>query len=325
MGRMWATVDRVLREGFSDEDSPLYQRVNSFLVILILISVVSVVLASVQPLYEEYQLLFDLSEVVVVTIFTAEYLINIYVAKNRWGYVLGVWGIIDLLAILPSILLMFDIRALKVARVLRVLRFLRLMRILRVLKLAKVAARQYEKRKTAGLNTVKLDLQIYFIALLSALVISSTLVFYAEETVPSTLFTSIPASMWWGIVTITTTGYGDMAPVTIAGRVVAGLTMLTGLALFGLLMNVVGKAMLASLFGAADLEGHGGGEGKGLAAQLRTTAGAAVPGHDAVVAGGHPAGGGTLVCARGHSLSEEWRFCPACGVPVGDQGPEGPR
>jgi voltage-gated potassium channel len=322
MGGLGATVDRVLREGFSDEDSPLYQRINSLLVILILISVVSVVMASVQPLYQEYQLLFDVSEIVIVAIFTAEYLINIYVSQNRWGYILGVWGIIDLLAILPSILLMFDIRALKVARVLRVLRFLRLMRILRVLKLAKVAARQYEKRKTAGFNTVKMDLQIYLIALLSALVISSTLVFYAEETVPNTLFTSIPASMWWGIVTITTTGYGDMIPTTIAGRVVAAFTMITGLALFGLLMNVVGKAMLSSLFGAPDLEGHPVGEAKALVG-----GGPAEPrgaGHDLLSERGAMADVGPLVCERGHVLREGWRYCPACGSRAADPGASGP-
>ena len=187
------------------------------IVALILVSIVSVTLASVSDLYQRYRLLFDVSEALVVSLFTLEYAINIYVAPDRKAYVFGLWGAIDLLAILPSILLLFDLRALKVTRVLRVMRFLRLLRILRVLKLAKLAARQYDRSREKRLNTLKLDLQIYLIALLSAVVIFSTLEFYAEEFVPNTQFTSIPAAMWWCIVTITTTGYGDMSPATVLG------------------------------------------------------------------------------------------------------------
>jgi hypothetical protein len=69
-----------------------------------------------------------------------------------------------------------------------------------------------------------------------------------------TPFTSVPQSMWWSIVTLTTVGYGDMYPVTVFGRIVAAFTMLLGLALFGMLMNIVGKAMMAALFGSEDLD-----------------------------------------------------------------------
>ena len=62
----------------------------------------------------------------------------------------------------------------------------------------------------------------------------------------------IPAALWWAIVTITTTGSGDLIPVTLAGQVVAGATMISGLALFGLVMSVIGRGLLASLFGQAD-------------------------------------------------------------------------
>lgn len=305
----WGRCDRWLHEGFGDEDSPLFRAVNGVIVALILVSIVSVTLASVSDLYQHYRLLFDVSEALIVSLFTLEYAINIYVAPDRKAYVFGLWGAIDLLAILPSILLLFDLRALKVTRVLRVMRFLRLLRILRVLKLAKLAARQYDRSREKRLNTLKLDLQIYLIALLSAVVIFSTLEFYAEEFVPNTQFTSIPAAMWWCIVTITTTGYGDMSPATVSGRVIAAATMLTGLALFGLLMNVVGKAMLSSLFGAADLETHD--EALRRAEEVvagrrrRRAAGVAdeaplPPPSDAA-------------CACGAVLQATWRLCPLCG------------
>jgi voltage-gated potassium channel len=306
-------VDHTLREGFANEHSALYREMHAFIMVLIFVSVISVTLASMQDVYAEHELLFEWSEIVIVSIFTAEFLINIYVAEDRKKYLLG-WGIIDFLAIAPTILLMLDIRALKVARVLRVLRFLRLMRILRVLKLAKVASQQFERRKEQRLNTLRMDLQIYFIALFSAVTIFSTLEFYAEEQVPGTLFVHIPATMWWCIVTITTTGYGDMVPSTVAGKIVAAATMLAGLALFGLLMNVVGKAMLSSLFGSTDLDAHDETVRKAeeAQAQRRGKAGSEA----APEAPSRPASTVEMTCACGEPLNPRWRLCPHCGTPT---------
>jgi voltage-gated potassium channel len=304
VGRVGKRVDWFLREGFGNEDSALFHSINRVIVALIFVSVASVVLASVPGIYAEYKPLFDASEAVIVAIFTAEYLINIYVAADRKRYIFGPWGIIDLLAVLPSILLFLDLRALKVGRVLRILRFLRMVRVLRVLKLAKTAVRQQRESRERRFKTLKLDLQIYLIALFSAVTILSTLEFYAEAEVANTSFTSIPAAMWWCMVTLTTTGYGDMCPSTIVGRAIAAITMLTGLALFAMLMNVIGKTMLASLFGASDLESH-------EHAVQRTV----VPPID---------GEGTGWTARGSAraassapLGHSWPFCPQCGAVVG--------
>jgi voltage-gated potassium channel len=307
LARAGRRIDHFLHEGFGNEDSPLYHAINRVIVGLILLSVVSVTLASVRSIYEGHELIFDLSEVLVVTLFTIEYAINIYVAPNRKKYLLGPWGIIDLLAILPSILLLFDLRALKVTRVLRILRFLRLLRILRVLKLAKVAVRQYEKSREQRFNTLKMDVQIYLIALLSVITIFSTLAFYAEEEVANTAFTSIPAAMWWCIVTITTTGYGDMVPATVAGRVIAGGAMLSGLALFSLLMNVVGKTMLSSLFGSHEIGVDDQAAGKpALATPQHAPHGAS----DQTPPAGNAA---SSLCACGAPLAPGWRLCPYCG------------
>ena len=299
LARAGRRIDHILHEAFGNEDSPLYHAVNRVIVGLILFSVVSVVLASVRSIYEPYRLIFDLSELVIVTLFTIEYAINIYVATDRKKYLLGPWGIIDLLAILPSILLLLDLRALKVTRILRILRFLRLLRMLRVLKLAKVAVRQYEKSREQRFNTLKMDVQIYLIALFSVLTIFSTLAFYAEEEVPNTAFTSIPAAMWWCIVTITTTGYGDMVPVTVTGRIIAGAAMLSGLALFSLLMNVVGKTMLSSLFGSHEIGLDEAAKGPEAAAPQYPPQGAEAK--------------AAALCACGTPLAPGWRLCPYCG------------
>ncbi len=250
----WYHIDQFLNEAFLQEESRIYRIVNDIIVVLIFFSIGSIIIASVEEIYLKYQTFFDVSENIVVGIFTFEYFANIYVAQHKRSYIFGPWGIIDFLAIAPSYINMFDLRAIKVLRVLRILRFLRLLRMLRLLKLAKHATTQYEKRKERKIDTLKMDLQIYFIALFSIVVISSTLIYYAERNVEGTLFTSIPKAMWWAIVTITTVGYGDMYPLTVIGRIIASITMLCGLALFGLLMNVMGKSMMSSLFGAADLE-----------------------------------------------------------------------
>jgi voltage-gated potassium channel len=308
VNRAWHRIDLFLHEGFGNEDSALFHSVNRVIVVLIFVSVVSVTLATVPGIYERYHLLFDVEEAVIVSIFTLEYLINIYVAPDRKRYIFGVWGIIDLLAVLPSILLLLDLRALKVGRVLRIMRFLRLLRTLRVLKLARTAVRQHRESRERRFNTLKIDIQIYLIALFSAVTILSTLEFYAEEEVQNTTFTSIPAAMWWCMVTITTTGYGDMYPATVPGRIIAAVTMLTGLALFALLMNVVGKTMLASLFGVSDLDSHH---------ELLKKAPTPAP-EGAHLVEGH-AGPEEDRCACGAALLPAWRFCPDCGtgVPAG--------
>ena len=251
----WGSIDRFLHEGFGNEESNLYRIINDFIVFLIFFSILSILLASVQSIEAKYKTFFDISDWVVVFFFTVEYAANIYVAKRKKSYIFGIWGIIDFLSIIPTYLTGgIDLRAVKVLRILRVLRFLRMLRMLRLLKLAKKATAEYESSKAAKFSTLKMDLQIYFIALFTVLVTFSTAEYYIERGVEGTQFTSIPQAMWWCIVTITTVGYGDMYPVTPLGRIVAGMAMLCGVALFGLLMNVIGKSMMSSLFGASDLE-----------------------------------------------------------------------
>jgi len=108
-------------------------------------------------------------------------------------------------------------------------------------------------------------------------------------------------------VTITTTGYGDMYPATVPGRLVAAATMITGLALFGLLMNVVGKAMLTSLFGSEDLETHG---------QIHVVEASQTTDKAPEDAARALAAGSISVCGCGQPLSPTWRLCPMCGTPT---------
>lgn len=284
---VWSLAMTALRawlaQAFLDEESPRYERVQRFIMFWIVLSVFSMVLETVPAFAARHQGWLDLVENVVVALFTAEYLVNVWVAPSKKRYVFGVWGIIDLLAVLPSLILMLNIGS---AEFLAVMRVMRVLRILRVLKLAKVAAHKFNDRQKRG--PALMDLQIFMIALFSALTIWSTLAYHAEHGEAATKFTSIPLAMWWGISTLTGTAYGDIYPTTLWGRVVAACTALTGLALFGLLMTVIGEALHATLFGG------GGGRAHGKAAA-------------------DPA---PSSCACGQLLSNSWNLCPQCGAKV---------
>ena len=279
------TLRSWLEEAFLAERSPRFIRVQRFVMFWIFLSVGSMVLETVPWLSARYQGWFDLVEHAVLVIFTAEYVINVWVAPDRKGYVLGVWGIIDLLAVLPSLILLLNIGS---AEFLGVMRVMRVLRILRVLKLVKVAAQRFHERETRG--AARMDMQIYLIALFCSLTIWSTLVYYAERNQPGTKFTSVPEGMWWAVSALTSATYGDIYPTTVWGRMVAVCAALNGLALFGLLMNVIGEALHVSLFGV------------GAKAKPSAAGAAMTPPPPA--------------CACGQSLQEGWMQCPRCGTAV---------
>jgi len=275
-----------LRETFTDPLCPRFQLWHNLVNFFIFLSCASLALETVDEYLQEYSIVFDTIEITSVIFFTIDYLQGWYFAPNRARYLVSFWGIVDLLSILPSYLMIINLTALQGTKVFRLLRVIR---VLRVLKLAREAMRQISSVEEEQANPLVVNLRIYFIALFSVLMISSTLMFYveghlytneamahgqqlldahaaslgkeAEKFIPidpitgnaipedKRFFTSIPTAMWWSIVTLTTTGYGDLYPVTVGGRLIAGVTMLLGLVLFGILMNIVGKTLMIVLFG----------------------------------------------------------------------------
>jgi len=237
-----------LADAFHRPDTAAYRvtlRVTFFLIIL---SVLTVIVETAPAIYAPLTPVIDALELVILAAFTAEYVAHVYVAENRRKYILSWWGLIDLLAILPTFLGFFQVRGVTFLRELRVLRVLRM---LKLMKVAMDRSQQASAQAAMRRSSLGLDLQIYAICFFTVVVISSTLVYHAEHEAPDSLFTSIPAAMWWSVVTVTTTGYGDYIPQTVIGRIVAGGTMLAGLALFSLLTSVVGRALMTSLFGTA--------------------------------------------------------------------------
>jgi|SaaInl7_100m_RNA_FD_contig_31_1987992_length_1255_multi_10_in_0_out_0_2 hypothetical protein len=138
-------IDGFLDDCFKNEQSAAYLIVSNLVIMVILFSIASILVESVPSIYQDYEPFFKVSEVVVVVIFLLEYAGTLYVTKPWTSYALGKWGIIDMLAILPSVISWISLPQLKGAQILRILRILRFLRLMRLLKLTKGAATDYKK------------------------------------------------------------------------------------------------------------------------------------------------------------------------------------
>ncbi len=224
--------------------------INIFIIILIVLNVIAVMLETIPSLHNDPQarLFFHYFELVSVIIFTVEYLLRVWSSNHEPKYQHGFWGrlkymvspaaIIDLLAILPFYLhriIGFDLRIL---RMLRLLRFFRLFRLTAYMRSAQIIANIFRKR----INELALSL----VLVIFLIIFASCVLYFAEHLHPvnKNNFTSIPATIWWSVVTLTTTGYGDMVPMTVLGKIMAGVIMLTGVAFFALPAGIITAGFL---------------------------------------------------------------------------------
>lgn len=190
------------------------------LIYTILFSVLVVILDSVNVLSSNYGLFFRVTEWVLTIFFTIEYAVRIYCSPNRWRYIFSYYGIVDLLAIIPSYLSLFvsGISYLLIIRLLRVLRIFRILRLVQYLREANVL--------TNSLVMARRKIFLFFSFVVVLATIFGSLMYIIEG--PENGFTSIPKSIYWTIVTITTVGYGDITPLTTLGQIIAAFVMLTG-------------------------------------------------------------------------------------------------
>ncbi|MBK8952508.1 MAG: ion transporter [Chitinophagaceae bacterium] len=231
--------------GLLDPDSvgiPKWDRfVNVFIIVLIVLNVIAVMLETVPSMHDEYyeQRFFNYFDLISVGIFTVEYLLRLWSATYVYKYKHWFWGrlrymftlsaLIDLAAILPSYLHAFIGLDLRVLRMLRLLRFLRLFKLTAYMKSSTQLISGVLKRRAS-------ELTLSFVMIFFLIIIASCIMYFAEHLHPinKDKFTSIPATMWWAVVTLTTTGYGDMYPMTTMGKIMSGLIMLTGFAVFAI-------------------------------------------------------------------------------------------
>jgi voltage-gated potassium channel len=148
-------------------------------------------------------------------------------------------GLIDLAAILPFYLHIIQIIDLRVLRLLRLLRFFRIFRLTSYMRSTKVIINVFKSRMQ--------ELLLSMILSVALIIISACLIYFAEHIAQPKSFSSIPKTLWWSVVTLTTTGYGDMVPVTLLGRLMTGIIMLIGVAFFALPAGIITAGFLEEM------------------------------------------------------------------------------
>ncbi|ARD22812.1 MULTISPECIES: ion transporter [Shewanella] len=211
------------------------------LIICILFSVLLIILDTIDSYHQQYGQAIYYAEWAFTWLFTIEYLLRLYGSINRWAYMRSFYGIVDLLSILPSFLaLIFP-----GANVSLAFRILRLFRVFRVLKLLRYLSEGNLLLKAMIQSRRKVFIFFFSVSLI---IMALSVVMYVVEG-PGNGFTSIPKSMYWTIVTITTVGYGDITPQTNLGQAIASLTMLIGYSIIaiptGILTAEISHEMVA--------------------------------------------------------------------------------
>lgn len=224
---------------------------DMLLIVLIIVNVGAMMLETVPGIPAILRHELHVIEVVSVLIFTIEYVLRVYSCasapnrpasqattpwQKRWAYIKSPMALVDLMAILPfylSIFVAFDLRILRVFRVLRILKIGRYSRSMQTL----ITVLRNESHSLIAAISV----------LLLFTVIAATCIYYIEHTAQPNVFSSIPASLWWALVTLTTVGYGDAVPVTALGKVFGGLITIMGICFYALPAGILSSSYTAQM------------------------------------------------------------------------------
>jgi voltage-gated potassium channel len=247
LGKYQETVYRLL-EGPAEGDLPR-KLVIAFLFTLISVSVAIVFLETESEFFATYGSILVAITLFAVAIFSVEYLLRLWVCtlnpayaspvKGRLRYMVSLLALFDLVAILPfyiPMVLPLD---------LLVLRLFRLTRVFTVFKMGRFS--NAWRSLTYTVRSRKEELLISGILIFMILAVSSTVMYYIENPAQPQKFSSIPSTMWWGVVTLSTVGYGDMYPITPLGKLVGSLVAISGIGLFALPAGIIAAGLVESL------------------------------------------------------------------------------
>ena len=221
-----------LHEVIYEADTPLGKFFDLILLIVIIASIIFVMLESVESIDKKYHNFLYAAEWVVTILFSIEYIARIITVKKPSKYIFSFFGIIDFLSTIPMYLSFFLVGS----QSLVALRALRLLRIFRILKLARYIGATTNLTRALKLSRAKIMVFMLFVLILC--VILGT-VMYLVEGEQNSGFSSIPRSIYWSIVTLTTVGYGDIAPATALGQFIASFIMLMGYAIIAVPTGIV--------------------------------------------------------------------------------------
>lgn len=236
------------------KDNKVGRAFNSFIIFLIFLNVVAIILESVESFKSVFQGWFDTFEAVSVLVFTFEYMGRLITAKYKYPHLSG-WrpyvryffsfmALVDLLAIFPSVLIVLA-PVYSPLKQLIDLRFIRMLRVLRLFRIFKIT-RYSSSLKMIGeiLREKRRDLSVTIFITFILIVISSTLMYYAEHDAQEEEFPNIIAAFWWAVATLTTVGYGDVFPVTVMGKVLSGVIAILGIGMVALPTGILSSAFI---------------------------------------------------------------------------------
>ncbi len=222
-----------LHEVIFEADTPMGKQFDVILMIVIIASVIIVMLETVPSLHDKYFGLFYVLEWVFTIFFTIEYLLRLYCVYRPVKYARSFFGIIDLLAILPTYLSVFLLGA----QSLLVIRILRLMRVFRIFKLGHFLAEGDQLLRALKASRARITVFMLFVILMVTII--GAVMYIVEGGQEGSGFSSIPHSTYWAIVTLTTVGYGDITPVTNLGRFFSAIVMMLGYAVIAVPTGIV--------------------------------------------------------------------------------------
>lgn len=221
---------------------------DDFMIALIVLNVIAVILETVESLTLSYGTFFQYFEFFSVTVFTVEYILRVWTAtennddrfqapiKGRIRFAMTPMALVDAIAILPFYLGMFLSIDLRFMRVFRLFRLLKLTRYSIALQM--LGAAVYAQRRALGAA---------LIIIITLLVFASSVIYLLEKDVQPEVFSSIPQSMWWGLATLTTVGYGDVTPISVGGRIFGGFIMILGIGMFALPAGILASAFVTEI------------------------------------------------------------------------------
>lgn len=212
-------------------DTPAGKLFDVILLWTILISVIVVVLESVPSYSQNFYKLFFYTEWAITILFTLEYIIRIWSTKIPLRYIFSFWGLVDLLSILPTYMELINFGF----HYLLAVRILRLLRVFRILKLVR-----YNREAQKLLLAMKGSwhkIAVFLMVVFSLMVLLGTLMYVIEG--GENGFTSIPQSIYWAIVTVTTVGFGDIVPQTVLGKFLSSISMIMGYAIIAVPTGII--------------------------------------------------------------------------------------
>ncbi len=226
----WKEKLRIIVEEYETKMGRLFDLSIQFLIVL---SLISFSIETLPNLSIEFQKTLRYLETGSVIIFTVEYLLRLFVAKKKLKFIFSIYGLIDLLAILPFYLALgVDLRSI------RIFRMFRLFRIFKMIRFTKAITHLYKAFKS-----IKEELILFMVLSSFLLFLSSVGIYYFENQSQPDVFKSVFHSLWWAIATFTTVGYGDIFPVTAGGKIFTSIMLLIGIGIIAVPTGLIASAL----------------------------------------------------------------------------------